>query len=550
MKTASNVYVVCSFAAIGGALFGMDIASMSAVLGTSAYKHYFNYPKSYMQGLITSSMPMGSIFGTFSSSFIADRYSRKIAIQIACVLWIMGSAIQSGCNGLPALCLGRAVAGVGIGIASAVVPMYQAEIAPKEIRGRVVTIQQWGITWGILIQYFIQYGASFAGGGADNPTQGTIAFRLPWAIQIVPGLILGISLFWLPYSPRWLASQDRWEESVTVLANLHARGDVKHPKVLAQYREIEEALRFEKEVAAAGWAALLEARMAKRVLLGMSVQFWSQLSGVNIMMYYIVYIMEGTNIGSPLLTASVQYIINVVMTVPALLWLDRWGRRATLLLGAFSMSVFLFISGALQGAFGEPITDPDSDLTWHIVNNPPVSKVVVACSYMVVATFATSWGPVSWIYPSEIFPNKIRAKAVSLSTATNWIANCVLAFAVPPLLYNINWKMYMVFGTFNALALIQVFLTLPETKNISLEEMDMVFTGYPWKSRQKRSQLDDLEEQIAGGAIEIKTLAGLEQDQKPIMVETVIEMRNERRSSRSRSSSEDPYYTQGASRAQ
>ena len=173
-------------------------------------------------------------------------------------------------------------------MASAVVPVYQAEIAPREIRGRVVTLQQWAITWGILIQYFVQYGASFIDGGPKNPHQGPAAFRIPWGLQMIPAFILLVGMTWFPYSPRWLASKDRWEEAITVLADLHAGGDLKHPKVLAQYREIEEVLRFEKECRAAGWAAFLEPKMAKRVALGMSVQLWSELCGMNVMMYYIL----------------------------------------------------------------------------------------------------------------------------------------------------------------------------------------------------------------------------------------------------------------------
>jgi len=180
------------------------------------------------------------------------------------------------------------VAGVCVGIASSICPVYQAEIAPKEIRGRVVSLQQWAITWGILIQYFIQYGASWVGGGPNNPNQPTSAFRIPWGVQIVPAVILFFGMFFLPRSPRWLASKDRWEEAIQIMANLHGGGDVNHPKVLAEYQEIEEALRFEREEAISSYRQLVEPRMLKRVLLGMSIQMWSQLCGMNIMMYYIV----------------------------------------------------------------------------------------------------------------------------------------------------------------------------------------------------------------------------------------------------------------------
>jgi MFS family permease len=159
-----------------------------------------------------------------------------------------------------------------------------------------------------------------------------------------------------------------------------------------------------------------------------SIQMWSQLCGMNIMMYYIVYIMEAAGIGNPLLTASIQYIINVALTLPAILYLDKWGRRPAMLLGSFGMMSWLFISGSLQGAYGHKITDPKSEVTWGLGKDQlNVSKTVVAMSYLFVATFATTWGPSSWTYPSEIYPSKIRAKAVSLATASNWAWNCVVS---------------------------------------------------------------------------------------------------------------------------
>ncbi|KFY91657.1 hypothetical protein V498_05368 [Pseudogymnoascus sp. VKM F-4517 (FW-2822)] len=499
---------------------------MSGVLATQAYKRYYGNPVSSLQGAITAAMPLGSLVGALISSFIADKLSRRTAIQISCAIWVIGSIIQCVSNGVPMLVVGRAISGLCIGISSTVVPVYQSEIAPKEIRGRVVALQQWAITWGILIQYFIQYGASHVGGGPDDPNQPESAFRIPWGLQMIPGIILGLGLFFLPRSPRWLASKDRWGEAIQVLANLHANGDIEHPKVLAEYMEIEKALRFEREEATSSTRALFAPRMIRRVILGMSIQMWSQLSGVNIMMYYIICksqlpnlkpafsflhvltqaadIMETANIGSSLLTASIQYIINVVFTLPAIIYIDRWGRRPTLLVGSFLMMVFLFINGALQAVYGQPQTIPKSNITWIVLDNKPVSSAIVACSYLFVAAYATTWGPVSWCYPAEIFPSKVRAKAVSLAVSANWFWNSVLSFAVPPMLYHISWKVYMVFGTFNGLALIHVFLAAPETKGKMLEEMDEIFDSgrKAWHRQPKGSRLDDLVKRIEEGTIE------------------------------------------------
>ncbi|KAI1380260.1 general substrate transporter [Hypoxylon crocopeplum] len=504
MYQASNVYFICGFAAIGGGLFGFDISSMSGVLGTSAYKRYFNNPVSYRQGGITASMPAGSLVGSLASSFIADRFSRKVALQVACILWIIGSIIQCAARNVGTLCTGRAIAGLCVGIASSVVPIYQSEIAPKEIRGRVVSLQQWAITWGILIQYFVQYGAAQVGGGPNDPDQPETAFRLPWGIQMIPAFVLFIGLFFFPYTPRWLASKDRWEEAIQVMAILHGSGDMNHPKVLAEYKEIEEALRFKSEEAGSNFRALAHPRIFKRVVLGMSVQMWSQLSGMNIMMYYIVYIMQGAHIGSPLTTASIQYIINVALTLPAIMYLDKIGRRPTLIFGSFLMMVLFFTSGAIQAVYGQPNGVMDSgDITWIVTNNMPASSAIVACSYLFVATFATTWGPTSWTYTAEIFPSRVRAMAVSISTAFNWLWNMALAFAVPPLLWNINWKMYMIFAAFNGTACIHMTLFAHETKGLTLEEMDDVFdSGVPaWRPHKKTSRLDALQKDIEMGKI-------------------------------------------------
>ncbi|KAH8732337.1 high affinity glucose transporter [Phaeosphaeriaceae sp. PMI808] len=509
MKTFYNVYAICGFAAIGGGLFGFDISSMSGVLGTPAYKNYFGAPSGTRQGGITASMPAGSLVGALTSSFLADRLSRRTAIQIAALVWIIGAILQTTANGVPLLCLGRLIAGWSIGVCSTIVPVYQSEIAPKDIRGRVVSLQQWAITWGILIQYFIQYGSSFVDGGINNPRQGTAAFRIPWGIQVVPGAILFVGLFFFPRSPRWLASKDRWEEALTVLGHLHGNGDINNPKVLAEYKAIEDALRFEKEQEESSFRALVKPRILKRVILGMSIQMWSQLCGMNILMYYIVFLMRGAGIDDELLTASIQYIINVAMTLPAILYLDKFGRRPALLTGSLLMATWLFTTGALQASYGKTNPDKtDADISWVIPKeHSAVSKGIVACSYLFVATFATTWGPTSWTYPSEIFPAKVRAKAVSLATASNWAWNCILAFAVPPLLWSLNWKMYMIFGAFNAIAFIHMFLTAPETKGKTLEEMDDVFDmGIPaWKSGKVSSRLEQLQRDIEKGDVKVAT---------------------------------------------
>ncbi|KAL4802180.1 general substrate transporter [Aspergillus unguis] len=514
MKKSYNVYFLCGFMTLGGGLFGFDISSMSGVLGTAAYNNYFQVGGgNYKQGGITCAMPFGSLVGALVSSFFADKYSRVRTVQVSSILWIIGSIFQCAANGIALLVVGRVIAGICVGIASAMVPVYIAEVSPKHIRGRMISLQQWAITWGILIQYFIQYGASNVDGGPNNETQSTAAFRIPWGIQIVPGAIYFVGLFFYPRSPRWLASKDRWDECMHVLARLHGHGDMNHPLVLAQYKEIQDALALEREQSSTSYQELTKPRIAKRVFLGMSLQMWSQLSGMNVMMYYIVYIMQSTGAGSPLLTASIQYILNTALTLPAIIWLDRFGRRPAILLGFTFQAAFLYVEGGLQAGYGRPTREGDensSAISWTVADHPAVGRAIIAMSYLFVCSFATTIGPTSWTYPAEIYPAKVRAKAVSLATASNWTWNCLLALFVPPLLWNINWKMYMIFAAFNTAAAIHMFLTAPETKGFTLEEMDEVFdSGLPaWRRAKIASRLEEIEREIAEGNLKVTDRSG------------------------------------------
>ncbi|KAK9311842.1 general substrate transporter [Lipomyces starkeyi] len=504
-----NVYTISAFAALGGALFGFDISSMSGVIGTEQYQNYYGNPLGMRQGAVTSAMAGGSLVGALSSSFLGDRLSRKVAIQIGAALWCFGATVQSASNGVVMLVIGRVLAGLCVGLTSSLVPIYQSEIAPRKIRGRIVSLQQFAITWGIMVQYFIEYGCSFL--------DSTASFRVPWAIQTVPAVVLFVGLFWFPRSPRWLASKDRWDEALRVLAFLRsANNDVNDPLVLAEYKEIEDQISQEREEESNSYRELFSRKIRKRVLLSMAVQMWSQLTGMNVMMYYIVYILESAGIANSMLASSIQYVINMVMTIPSILWTDKWGRRPALLIGAIVMGFWLFLIGGLLMHYGEPNPVLNQPYTWIVVGHPSATRAILASAYLAVATFALSWGPVSWMYPPEIVPLRVRAKSVALATASNWASNFALGFAVPPLLRSIQWRLFFIFGSFNMAAFIHVWFAAPETKQRTLEELDEVFEyGEPlWKSfrggRRGSNKLDMLAKDIEMGVLKISRSAHIE----------------------------------------
>jgi len=233
----------------------------------------------------------------------------------------------------------------------------------------------------------------------------------------------------------------------------------------------------ERTEGAKSYLDLLKPGNPRRVFLGCALQMWSQLSGMNVMMYYIIYVFQGaglTGVRGNLIADSVQYVLNVALTVPAIIYIDRWGRRPMLLCGTLAMGFWLYLVGGLQGRFGH-WGEIDGAAVWMISNNDAATKAIIVCSYFFVCSFAITMGPVSWTYPAELYSLKVRGKAVSLATATNWLFNTALAWAVPPGLSTIAWKTYFIFGTFNFAAFVHILFMYPETVGRSLEEVEEIF---------------------------------------------------------------------------
>lgn len=370
---------------------------------------------------------------------------------------------------------------------SSQVPVYLAELSPKEIRGRVVGIQQWAIEWGILIMYMISYGCTFI--------EGPASFRTAWGIQAIPALILMPALLFFPESPRWLASKDRWDEALDVLALLHGSGDRTNPLVLAEFNEVRDAQAISAAAAQLGWFGLFGKDMWRRTVAGVFAQLWQQLLGGNVMMYYIVYVfqMAGLTGNINLVSSSIQYVIFLVTTGITLIFIDKWGRRPLFIYGGIAMGALNFAVAGLMASKGHAVTDVDGNrnIRWQVRGS--YASGVIACTYLFVAIYGLTWAPVAWIYISEVFPLKYRAKGVGLAAATNWIFNFALAYFVPPAFRNISWRTYIIFGVFCFCGVVHAGLMFPETRGKSLEEIDELFEKgavSAWRSGEVESRFD------------------------------------------------------------
>ncbi|KIY50738.1 high affinity glucose transporter [Fistulina hepatica ATCC 64428] len=466
--TVYNPYAIAATAVIGGFLFGTDISSVSAFLDVDSYLDYFHHPDDVTQGGITAAMPGGAFCGALVAGPVSNRFGRKKSIIFSLIFWVVGCVLSCASQDVAMLIVGRFVKGLCVGWTSSQIPVYLAEQSPKAIRGRLVGSQQFAVTIGIMVMFYVSYGCS--------KINGVGAFRLAWGLQIIPGALLAVLMPFMPESSRWLAAQGRFEEAEDIVARIHGL-PMSAPIVQMELDEIREAIRIEHENADVGFRDLFARKMLTRTIAGVCVQLWSQMCGMNVLMYYIVYVfqMAGLTGNTNLISSSIQYIINVVMTVPAIIWVDKWGRRPTLLIGAALMAGWLFATAGLLAVHGHYVdgVEGNTDIRWTI-SGPP-SKGVIACSFLFVASYAVTWGPVSWIYTAEVFPRELRSQGSGLATATNWIFNFALSFFVPPAFKNIQWKTYIIFGVFCVAAFIQVFFTYHETKGRPLEEIASIF---------------------------------------------------------------------------
>lgn len=469
---------------LGGYAFGYDTGSISGILVETQFNNYFRHPSNGLQGGITASIQAGAFVGSLLTGlFLADALGRRRTILCGAALFTIGIAISCASNNVECLIAGRLINGLSNGCTAMMVPLWQSEVTPKEIRGRVISLQQCVINFGILSSFLIQYGCSFIGSNA--------AWRVPIGIQMVPTISLFCTMWFLPESPRWLLSKSRDNDALQVLARVHANGDQDDEYVRAEYAEIKEKFEWEQTVKKPSYFDLLfSKKYARRTYIGIGTQFWQQAVGINSILYYAPFLFQQAGVGSneaSLLANVIEGVILNVVTWPNMYYLDTWGRRKPMIFGAIGMGISMLLIGILLRAEGNPAYSPTSHkVNFNFSSNPAAGKAVIAFLYLYVASFAISWATPAWVVPAEIFPMITRGRANSMTTAMNWFVNFWFALYIPTALNNISWILYIIFAGISFLAALSTWCFQPETANRSLEEMDAMFDGRTmWIFRDK-----------------------------------------------------------------
>ncbi|KKK25164.1 MFS sugar transporter [Aspergillus ochraceoroseus] len=479
-----KVFGVAMFACLGGYCCIFPVCDMGDAVTNQTKK-----------GWLTSILELGAWFGALYSGPLCERFSRKYTILANVCIFCLGVVIQTTAvakNGGPSNILGgRFVTGMGVGSLSTSVPMYNAEIAPPEVRGSLVAMQQLAITFasylrskGCYSQVRINYGTNHIGGTGD--TQKNAAWLLPLALQLVPAVILGIGMIFMPFSPRWLVHHDREEEALNVLTNLRGL-PVDDPILQLEFLEVKAQSLFEKrtekekfphlertniwsyiKLEAAGYKSLFTSwPMFRRVMVATVTMTFQQWTGVNAVLYYAPSIFAQLGMSdntTSLLATGVVGIAMFIATIPAVIWIDNLGRKPVLVVGAIGMASCHFI---IAGIFGQ------NENQWD--THRAAGWGAVAMVWLFVVHFGYSWGPCAWIIIAEIWPLSVRAKGTSLGASANWMNNFIVGQVTPDMLSGIKYGTYIFFGLITTLGALFIAFLVPETKQLSLEEMDTIF---------------------------------------------------------------------------
>lgn len=438
------VYVIASVAALGGLLFGYDTGVISGAL--LFIRQDFDL-SAFVEGFIVSSLLLGAMAGAGISGALSDRLGRRTIILIAAVIFALGAIGAALAPNVWTLILFRVVLGLGVGAASALVPSYISESAPTDVRGSLSSLFQLAITIGILIAYLVN--------GAFAPIG---SWRWPLGLAFVPAVVLFAGMYFLPETPRWLVSKNREEEARRVLRRTRSEEEVDNE--IEEIREVEE-----EEERQAGIGELLSPWVRPILVVGVGLAVFQQLVGINTVIYYAPTIIKSTgleNVASIIATIGIG-IVNVLMTVVAILIIDRVGRKPLLLWGIAGMTVSLVVIG---WAF---LTSSFSGI---------ISWITLAGLMLYIASFAVSFGPLLWVMLPEIFPLKVRGAGAGVSALSNWGANFVVAQAFLPLVALIGrTAVFWGIAGICIVAAVFIYFMVPETKGRSLEQIEADLRG-------------------------------------------------------------------------
>ena len=458
-------------AAVGGFLFGFD----SSVINGAVRSIESDYTKEpILTGFVVAIALIGCAIGAIAAGALSDRYGRLKVMIVGSALFLISSIGSALTFSVPDLIVWRVLGGLGIGIASVVAPAYIAEVAPRQIRGSLASLQQLAITLGIfaaLLSNALLVAA--AGGSADNMLWwGLDAWRWMFLIGVIPAAVYGFLAFTMPESPRFLLARGRTDEARAIFARLVPPADLE--KTVNDLTSAIESDRKNKGASLAGPALGLQ----PIVWIGIILSVFQQFVGINVIFYYSTSLWRavGFDESNSLLIGVITSVTNVLVTLIAIWLVDRVGRKPLLLVDSALMALSL---GTMALAFSFA-TGSGQDVSLPGAWGP----VALVAANLFVVGFGASWGPLVWVLLGEIFPSRIRGKALGVAAGAQWLANFLVSWTFPQLA---DWSLTITYGAyafFAALSFVFVLWKIPETKGMELEQTETLFVR---KTKEKKA---------------------------------------------------------------
>ncbi|CCX34490.1 general substrate transporter [Pyronema domesticum] len=472
-----RVYVLSCSACFAGALFGMDTGIIGGVLKMETFRRKFGLSgisdigAANLEANIVSTLQAGCFFGALGAYWFADKYGRRTALFGCALIAIIGTVMQAVSLGhLSVMYVGRLITGIAVGAASMLNPLYTAENAPRAIRGALTGMYQFFIVTGICVAFWINYSNLLH-------TSGDKQFTISLALQALPAVCLGIGMLVSNESPRWLARTDQWEKAATTLAKVRNL-PVEHEYVQSELAEIRENLEHEQRLIAGSGFWDLQKEMwtirgnRNRALLSIGLMVCQQMTGTNAINYYAPQIFSNLGLKTTetgLFATGIYGIVKMATCAFFLVFVaDSLGRRKSLLWTSIAQGASMFYIG-FYVRFDPPVKGQPV---------PPAGYVAIVMIFLFASFFQFGWGPVCWIYVSEIPSARLRAMNVGLAAATQWLFNFVVARATPNMMVTVGkagYGTYFIYGTFCFAMYFFAYFWVPETKGLGLEDMDQLF---------------------------------------------------------------------------
>jgi sugar porter (SP) family MFS transporter len=486
-----KAYMICAFASFGGIFFGYDSGYINGVLGSPIFIKMVegldsegkvpDALTSSHTSLIVSILSAGTFFGAIIAGDVADRIGRKWTVIFGCLIYMIGVVVQmitGHGDALGVIVAGRLIAGIGVGFESAIVILYMSEICPKAVRGALVAGYQFCITIGILLASVVVY--------ATKDRSDTGSYRIPIGIQFAWAVILAGGLMALPDSPRYFVKRGKLEKAGDALRRLRGQ-PVDSDFIQNELAEIVANEEYERSIIpttnfVSSWAACFSGGLWKsnsnlrRTILGTSLQMMQQWTGVNFIFYYSTPFLKSTGaISNTFLISLIFTLVNVCSTPLSFWTVEKFGRRPLLIVGAGGMLICQFLCAIIGVTIGFNKTHPDANGD-PLADNVSAVNAQIAFIAIFIFFFASTWGPGAWILIGEIFPLPIRSRGVGLSTASNWLWNTIIAVITPYMVGedkgNLKSSVFFVWGGLCTAAFVYSYFLVPETKGLSLEQVD------------------------------------------------------------------------------